>query len=89
MTQEHSTESINVYVVLPLTCTDIEMAIDSTQGKSFTFMDMLHYALEHKYIDEQDVDELLQEYTEEEAFVEMAEVFAVHEQLLVQTELKL
>ena len=89
MTQEHLTESINVYVVLPLTFTDTEMAIESTQGKSFTFMDMLHYALEHKYIDEQDIDELLQEYTEEEAFVEMAEVFAVHEQLLVQTELKL
>ena len=87
MTQEHLTESINVYVVLPLTFTDTEMAIDSTQGKSLTFMDMLHYALEHKYIDEQDVDELLQEYTEEEAFLEMAEVFAVHEQLLVQTEL--
>ena len=65
------------------------MAIDSTQGKSFTFMDMLHYALEHKYIDEQDVDELLKEYTEDEAIVEMAEVIAVNEQLLVQTELKL
>lgn len=89
MTQENITESINVYVVLPLTFTDIEMAVDSTQGKSLTFMDMLYYALEHDYIDEQDLDELLHEYTEQEAFLEMAEVFAVHEQLLVQTELKL
>lgn len=89
MTQEHLTESINVYVVLPLTFTDTEMAIESTQGKSLTFMDMLYYALEHKYIDEQDLDELLTEYTEQEAFIEMAEVFANYEQLLVQTELKL
>ena len=89
MTQEHLTENINVYVLLPLTFTDTEMAIDSTQGKSMTFMDMLHYALELDYIDEQDIEELLQEYTEDEAFKEMAEVFAHYEQLLVQTELTL
>lgn len=89
MTQEHLTENIKVYVLLPLTFTDTEMAIDSTQGKSMTFMDMLHYALEQGYIDKQDTDELLQEYTEDEAFKEMAEVFAHYEQLLVQTELTL
>lgn len=89
MTQQHLIESINVYVVLPLTFTNTEMAVESTQGKSLTFMDMLYYALEQDYIDEQDLDELLHEYTEQEAFLEMAEVFAVHEQLLVQTELKL
>lgn len=89
MTQEHLTENIKVYVLLPLAFTDTEMAIESTQGKSMNFMDMLHYALQQNYIDEQDIEELLQEYTEDEAFKEMAEVFAHYEQLLVQTELTL
>ena len=73
-----------MYSLTPIVFTDTEMYLDTTRIRTMTFSAMLEYAVQLGYIDTENDRELLFEYDETEAYIEMAEVYAVHEQHLTQ-----
>ena len=73
-----------MYTLTPIVFTDKEMYLDNTRSRTMTFLDMLENAVQLGYIDTENKRELLFEYDETEAYKEMAEVYAVHEQHLTQ-----
>ena len=73
-----------MYTLTPIVFTDTEMYLDTTHSRTMTFSAMLENAVQLGYIDTENERELLFEYDETEAYIEMAEVYAVHEQHLTQ-----
>ena len=73
-----------MYTLTPIVFTDTEMYLDTTRSRTMTFSAMLENAVQLGYIDTENERELLFEYDETEAYIEMAEVYAVHEQHLTQ-----
>ena len=73
-----------MYTLTPIVFTDTEMYLDTTRSRTMTFLAMLENAVQLGYIDTENKRELLFEYDETEAYKEMAEVYAVHEQHLTQ-----
>ena len=73
-----------MYTLTPIVFTDTEMYLDTTRSRTMTFLAMLENAVQLGYIDTENERELLFEYDETEAYKEMAEVYAVHEQHLTQ-----